>query len=421
VGGDAARNDSDVSADAGREEALACIESWPVEVTAPRLPSANTMPIVRWTTTIAGGPLRGSIEVSATRIAVAADNIMELLDTQGAHVRSVVEQFSQTFSAPAADVDENFYFSDQSVSYSVDKDGIERWRHPFDPPIVRAEFVSLGRPLVGPNGVVYTTGIDGNLWGLDKTTGSPVLKTAVGLGPPLGAVEIALGAGDSIFATESVESSQNLWRLHAIRMDGSSAGYLIDPSGWRATWALAGPRIGIVGAAYTRPIDGRTKTEVFDRCGKYLWTVPGDANLPLLIGPRDELLVFEPQQLSGPRVSFSLRWFSADGLLLVGPVTIPLFATVALGSDETLYVVACGAPSPTIIALSDQLMELWRLPIAGECPKDAALGDDGALYLSRRVSLNSNEVVAVRTTSPGPSKASWPRTAFRPYWLGYPP
>ncbi len=393
-------------------EPLACVESWPAAGAPAPSPPLEVTPAVRWSTRIARGVLRPPIAVSAAHVAVTADEFLEVLDHGGKPVRTITTPQRLFLSPPAFDAAGNLYVSDASASRSFDASGVERWSHPFDPPQVAREFFVIGRPLLSPDGVMYTAGLDGKLWGLATGTGAPKIEVVIGLAPGSLTPELLLGAGDSIFLSSYLGSGS--FSAHAIKTaTGASGGDLVDPSGWPVPNALAGPTIGLVGWGYAT--GDTSKVEVFDRCGKFRWAVSGDHPRPILVGPRDELLVYDAPPANGPR-TFSLRRFTADGVVLAGPVAVSPFAAAILGADETLYLVACSDP-PAVIALGSTLQEAWRVPIPGACPSSAALGTDGSLYLSRSVDATANEIVAVQTTSQRPSSSAWPNPGFQSMWL----
>jgi hypothetical protein len=168
-------------------------------------------------------------------------------------------------------------------------------------------------------------------------------------------------------------------------------------------YIIGGYDLGILVARGTEKSD----VSVYDTCGSFRWSVPGDYAVPLAITFDDDLIVMDRTPSGAGADSFALRRFSKDGELRAGPVPISDQAcgSTFVGSDDTFYYVGYVPSGPSqgyrLWALDSSLDQKWVIPFPF-CPEAAVLADDGRIFAVR-----TGQVAAVQTTSPGPARVSW--------------
>jgi outer membrane protein assembly factor BamB len=150
---------------------------------------------------------------------------------------------------------------------------------------------------------------------------------------------------------------------------------------------------------------------VFDRCGKHKWSGSPKGSGVMVSGER--LAIGTTTQVG------ELLLFNTEGQIVAGPVPVEGWPIVT-GADGTIYNYRCldGVdPINRIVAYSTALEELWRIDLGGDAcyyiTGNVVLDDDGMMYLMRAGragggAIESTEVIAIQTRSPGLADSSWP-------------
>jgi outer membrane protein assembly factor BamB len=402
--------------DAEPEERFSgCIEDWPTSPIATKQLSLAVTPRVLWRAPLIAGPLQHVIAVTTSRVAVSVFNRLAIFDRKGTVVKVISGEGGQVVSSPVADRDENFYFGDASFLHAVDKDGNERWRVPLGTPQTQIEFLAPQSPLLSPDGMIYLSGVDGQLWAVQAANGGLVYHVMIGVGGLGVAKRVTLGVGNTLFLSDFYGDGSTGIRVLK-RATGASRGFLLAPDGWRIPYmVMAGFDIGMVVWGRRNTTDSSTNTAVLDRCGKVAWSVSGDHSQPAAIAYGDDLVVRD-DPAGADANAYALRRFTKVGSLVGGPVSVDLPVVFAVGADDTINVSTSRRTgndvATTVRGLGPQLKSLWAVELGkGEYPAAGALADGGVLFIVRRAleGADQNELVAVQTTSPGPAAASWPQ------------
>jgi hypothetical protein len=400
-----------------------CLAGWPNSpATAPLpVPSLDIEARVLWSKPLAtSGSVNRPILATSNGVAIALFADLYLATKEGVVTTAFHSAAPGVLAPPVADPAGNLYVADAGYIYSLDSTGAERWRRPVGANASQGEFAFPSYGLLAEDGTLYWNMLDGGLWRVRSTDGSP-RGPAAALGLRGGARYLIAGVGQTVFVGDD-DGGLSLVNAET----GAWGPPVVDESGWRPLGIMGGSRIGLV--AYGYVAGDASETQVFDPCGRPRWKVPGSFSRPVAIGFDDQLVVRDRVPM-GTGFAESVRKFSADGALIAGPESTGSVAGGVLGADDVLYLLVCSrSPSTfdtkvTLEARDSSLKTKWMVDVPSSvCPAELALAPGGIVYTVANGS--PSQLLAVQTKSPGPAPVAWSRRFGKDetgnMWIGSP-
>jgi hypothetical protein len=387
-------------------EVPACLVDPPTDTpTAPSAPLAVT-PKVLWTKPLGfkASP-KTPLFVTADGIVVASGDGVRIYDREGNVKRSFFFRgIGGSNRIPmVVGPDDRIYVGAKSI-HRIDPDGTETdYALSLGTNLVRdTEWGAWVSDLaLGPTGVLHVLGTDGILHGYDHDGGAIYTKQ-IAMGDLLYGPSIA-GMGATVIISETLFDARDGRRLGRSHINGDR---------WAIQLGHRGQRL--LANAMTATVE----FSVVDACGKVLRSFPPftETALPSL-NTFDGGMLWTETLRSDDRLLIRTDDLGREKKRLAHYWGVPK----VIGADGTIYAIGTPAGQAAVVALSEDLVEKWQLPLPGGPPYSAAgLGSDGVLYLADDV---ADTLTAVQTTSPGlanvPNPLSpWGLGANATNWVG---
>jgi outer membrane protein assembly factor BamB len=334
------------------------------------------------------------------------------------------------WSAPVSDREGNVYLVSWSGIYSLTPDGQPRWK---------AQFPGMGYgrgggefpiahqcppPVLSPEGVLFAVTSDERAHAVDSRTGAERWSAPAPTYHSSYLSRIDGGGGNRLMFYRAGDGE--------LVLDATTGATVGSMRQW-----CAGSSLGSFG--WTMAVECTSGATSFDTC--HLPLAPDgsprtrDKYLASLIAPGERLVMFDYAiDANGyPIDPRFLTLYDRDGTPAAGPAPVSGWPLV-VGADGTIYAVDCAVSKTAtttsaalrILAYSPVLEALWRLDVPGQCGhvSGVLLDTSGILYVTRPGDrLDSTNLVAVQTGSPGLANSSWPAPAHDNHgtsWLGQP-
>lgn len=412
-----------------------CIEHWPKNPKASPQPSLRGVgePKVLWRKKFpALSQPNEPPALAGDRLGILIGNKLWILDrVTGEVVGKATSSGDYMQYDVIADTEGNFYFGTGGSIISLSSEGKLRWprgANIYDKELSECPYKN--NILLSPNGILYHASTDGYLYAQHSEDGSTLWKKKIGVFSEDRALYARGGVGDTFYVSGVPYETSGGKADSQFSVNGTtvSVGYAAYSGG-----LIAYPPSKELGAELYFSL------QYFDKCGKLIWSLPSTSDTSWfveLIGFNEELLVDGYSTKDREKTYI----YSKSGKRLSGPIMVRGFPTT-LGGDNTIYYTYCeridvGNVNTVhseekrlyLVAYSWKLEELWSLDLGidGCTSSSTAIADDGVLYLTResvdddRI-INSVEVIAVQTASPGLANTAYPTRANnnrRTGWLG---
>jgi hypothetical protein len=383
----------------------------PLPATAPAAPLPGDLRVL-WTKAIGATDVGQGVAVSGDRIGVAGDRAMLLFDDKGTLIRRVATTDFTHAAAPAAGEGGLFYYAGVEA-VALTGQGEVKWRAPL-----RSDDAHQSGPssfVLSPDGVLYSAQDDGRLVALRAASGEvvwhkPLKADATNTTP----TRVLTGLGDFLV----VKGRQRAFQL-VNRHTGADA-KVVAP----ATDASDAVPLGAVAArgVFGFVIDHTPfarQPAFFDLDGSVSWAdVAWKDAFPLFVEHRGRAVFLES---NAQRTSWSLHEFDCGGpagpAVAIGADKPRTVIEALLGADGRVFVfthdpVTSGAPATAeLLVLDRQFKPAGRRTFPDRrFVRGATIAPDGTLYaLIRSESQDqTNELVAIATSSPGLAATPWP-------------
>jgi len=267
---------------------------------------------------------------------------------------------------PAAIGRDAIYISDARYQYALDSDDGQEIR-----PKVDFGALAMGRPTIGGDGTIYVPSHDGRLHALDPSTEPMTVKWLARTGTSAAYTSVVISPDRPIYTCD-VQAAPPFGIQALDPVDGTRIGYHTLPENCYS------PSIAVDGTIYVGA--GKTLFAFDPLLVRERWHKSYDTNVRAFdgvpaIGP--EGTIYIGVQNHGV-AAIDASSGEETGLFPLGN-GIP---GIAVGGDGTIYF-GTWAGASVIYALTPQMKQLWKLPIALDagCFSSPAIGADGTVYV----------------------------------------